>query len=59
MEPIISIHDPKDLAIVILSFIIIMKILLVLAYYKGVEDTRKTINGFLKSDVAEFKKYKN
>lgn len=57
MEPIIAIHDPKDLAITILSAILIIKILLVLAYYKGVSDTRDTINGFLKSDVAEFKKY--
>lgn len=55
--PIIALYDPKDLVITILSLIIIIKILLVLAYYKGVSDTRKTINGFTSSDIADYKKF--
>ena len=56
--PIIAITDPKDLVIVILLFVIALKLLMVLAYYKGVSDTRKTINGFTGSGIGEFRKYK-
>ena len=58
MQPIIAITDPKDLIIVILLFVIALKLLMVLAYYKGVSDTRKTINGFTGSGIGEFRKYK-
>ncbi len=58
MSPIIAISDPKDLIILILLAVIAIKLLMLLAYYKGVDDTRKTVNGFVNSKSAEFAKYK-
>lgn len=58
MSPIIAISDPKDLIILILLAVIAIKLLMLLAYYKGVDDTRKTVNGFVNSKSAEFSKFK-
>ncbi len=55
MNPII-IDNYKDLAIIILSLIIVSKLLIVFAYYKGVKDTRETINSALGSDISNYKK---
>jgi len=57
MEPIIAIYDIKDMIISILSAVIILKLLLIVAYYRWVQDTRNTVNGFVKSDIASFKKF--
>lgn len=55
MKPII-IDNYKDLIIIILTLIIISKLLVVFAYYKGVKDTRTTINSALGSDINNYKK---
>lgn len=56
--PIVAIADPKDLVIIILLAVIASGLMMLLAYYKGVDDTRKTVNGFVNSKAADFSKYK-
>ena len=56
MHPIIVIDNYKDLIIIVLSSIIFIKIVAVMAYYKGLRDCRDTINWALGSDINNYKK---